>query len=105
MQVAAFVLLVLFAWLPGALLHRVFQVARGPWGTGVLAVEASLSLALLSLVLVPVYALGAPVAFAPLAAGSAIVVLAAFSIRRVRREPESLLRDEDSSAAEIVCFL
>src|SRR4051794_23394871 len=105
MQGAAFVLLVVFAWLPGALLHRVFHVARGPWGTGVIAVEASLSLALLSLVLMPVYAAGAPAAAAPLAGLSAIGVVVALSVRRIRRDPESVLRDEASSGAEILCFV
>ncbi len=104
MQAIAIVLLVVLAWLPGAILHRVFQVARGPWGSGVLAVEASLSLAFLSLVLLPIYISGAPVASATIAAGAGLAVLLAAGIRRIVREPESLLRDEDASTSELVCF-
>ena len=57
--------LVALLWLPGAALRRAFALAPGPWGTGRFAVEASLSLALLTLALLPLYATSAPLGLAP----------------------------------------
>ncbi len=82
-----FVLVALVLWVPGALLHRGLGVGRpavGGWGTGALALEASLSLGFLALVLLPFYVARAPVAWLPVAALAATTVLAVFAgcIRR-----------------------
>ena len=79
--------LLLFAvllWAPGVVLHRAFGLAKGPWGTGRFAVEAALSLAFLSAVLLPLYVAGASVSLlAPaVAMSTACLALAAWNRRR-----------------------
>ncbi len=98
-----FLLVASLLWLPGALLHRGFDVARGPWGCGRFAVEAALSLAFLSLLLLPLYLAGASVALAPVVTwtATAALALAAFARRRGRRV--SLF--DGASSAEIIAFL
>lgn len=74
MPVASFLLVLGVLWLPGAALRRRYALAPGSWGTGTLAVTATLSLAAWSVCLLPAYVAGAPL---PIAAGLAAVVLVA----------------------------
>jgi len=105
--VAPILLIGLLLWLPGALLHRGLGIARGPWGTGLLAVEASLSLAFLSLVLLPVYLARAPLALAPIATLAATLALAVLATRQRRTARAATDRNLSGAAGarEIVCFV
>lgn len=100
------VLLVLVAllWLPGAALRRAFALAPGPWGTGRLAVEASLSLALLTVALLPLYATSAPLRLAPpmAFAVTALAVLAALRPRTTARGSGPL---DGAGRAEVTAFV
>jgi hypothetical protein len=82
-MVAALLVVALLA-VPGALLRTRFGLARGPWGCGAPAVDAALSLAFLSLLLLPLYLLRAPVAAALPAVAAGTLALAAASLRRPR---------------------
>ena len=107
-------LVALLLWLPGTLLHRGFGVARGPWGTGRFAVEATLSLAFLSMVLLPLYLANARVLLAPVAVLAATAALAASALVARRRRRRAAVDGvatarrsglwDGASAAEIVAF-
>lgn len=96
--------LVALLWLPGAALRRAFALAPGPWGTGRFAVEASLSLALLTVALLPLYATSAPLRLAPpmAFAVTALAVLAAFRPRNRARGSGPL---DGAGRAEVTAFV
>ena len=78
----ALLVLLAAAWLPGFLLRKVFGIASGSWGPGALAVDAALSLGLLSLVFLPLYVVGAPVVAAPAVLLLLLALLGATAWRR-----------------------
>ncbi|MFN2426877.1 MAG: hypothetical protein ABR587_10585, partial [Candidatus Binatia bacterium] len=99
MNVSVVVVLALLLWLPGALLHRGFAIARAGWGTGRFALEAALSLGFLSLLWLPLYLAGARVVVIAAATVIAIAVLAAAAFLASRRRTQlsrgvSLLPDD-----------
>jgi hypothetical protein len=87
--VAALVVLIFLLFVPGALLRRATGIAAGPWGAGRFAVDASLSLALLTIGLLPLYLARAPVWTAPVTAAAWIMLLALFALRASRRREPS----------------
>ncbi len=72
---ASFVVLVALLSLPGVLVRRATGLAPGPWGAGRFAIDACLSLAVLTAALLPLYAARAPVWTAPVAVASTLVLL------------------------------
>jgi hypothetical protein len=85
--VLALAVIVALLWVPGFTLRRGFspeRFSRG-WGSGALAVDASLSIAFASVVLLPLYLARAPVVLAPALLGAALVCLVVAAFVRARR--------------------
>jgi hypothetical protein len=101
-------LVVLLLAVPGAAMRAGLGIARGPWGAGVLAIDAALSLGFLSLVLLPLYLLRAPVAAAPwvVAVATLLLVAVAWARRpRVRHEPRLAVTEWAAFALAVALLL
>ncbi|HYB98074.1 MAG TPA: tetratricopeptide repeat protein [Candidatus Limnocylindrales bacterium] len=73
-------------WLPGRVLAPLIgPVAEEDWGTGRLAVDGALSLAVATAALLPLYVAQAPLAAAPFALAAVFLLLAAASLKQHRR--------------------
>ncbi|HYC57764.1 MAG TPA: tetratricopeptide repeat protein [Candidatus Binatia bacterium] len=85
----ASILLILLLWLPGRVLsQRIGPFTTEEWGTGRLAVDATLSLAVLTAALLPMYVLQAPMTWMPAALSALLGVLAVVTIAGLRRSAD-----------------
>jgi hypothetical protein len=102
--VTALLVLVAALSLPGVLLRRATGIAAGPWGAGRFAIDATMSLAVLTAALLPCYLAGAPVWTAPAAASMVTVLLAIAALRFGKRRPVAVSHNTDAIAMEWIAF-